>query len=69
MIPAAAEQNKKVGGGGGLKIKLEIPSQSGKSSLRCGVMSFKNGELVMHTTKLNAGNPTDSLETESISVL
>ena len=33
-ISAAAEQNKKVGGGVGAKIKLEIPSQSGKTSLR-----------------------------------
>ena len=43
-ISAAAEQNKKVGGWGGagwLKIKLEIPSQSGKTSLRCGVTFFK----------------------------
>ena len=53
-------------------IKLEIPSQSGKTSLRCGVMFFflkKKWDLVTHTTKLNAGSPTDSLETESIKVL
>ena len=35
---------------------------------------FLNGSrlqqiLVTHTTKLNAGNPTDSLETQSIKVL
>ena len=29
------------GGGGGLKIKLEISSQSGKTSLRCAVTFFK----------------------------
>ena len=41
-ISAAAEQNKKVGWGcGGMKMKLEISSQSGKTSLRCVVTFFK----------------------------
>ena len=57
------------GGGRGLKIKLEIPSQSGKTSLRCGVMFFKKMGVGHAYNKINAGSPTDSLGTESIKVL
>ena len=54
-------------------IKLEIPSQKRKNftPMWSHVFFFlkKKWDLVTHTTKLNAGSRTDSLETESIKVL
>ena len=60
-IPAAAEQ-------GIYKIRNSV-SERKNFTPKWSHVFFKKLELVTHTTKLNAGNPTDSLESESIKVL
>ena len=60
-ISAAAEQ-------GIYKIGNSVSERKNLTPMWSHVF-FKKLELVTHTTKLNAGNTTDSLETESIKVL
>ena len=70
-ILAAAEQNKKVGVGRWVaenKIGNSVSERKNFTPMWSHVF-LKKWELVTHTTKLNAGSPTDSLETESIKVL